>query len=64
LIEQWGSGIPGIFNEVRANNWPEPEIEEIANRVRCRPVKSLLFSAWKANQAQSKGLLKTCCCGN
>lgn len=34
LIEQWGSGIPGIFNEARANNWPEPEIEEIANRVR------------------------------
>lgn len=34
LIEQWGSGIPGIFNEARANHWPEPEIEEIANRVR------------------------------
>ena len=34
LIEQWGSGIPGIFNEIRANNWPEPVIEEIANRVR------------------------------
>ncbi len=34
LIEQWGSGIPGIFNEIRAKNWPEPVIEEIANRVR------------------------------
>ena len=38
LIEQWDSGIPGIFNEIRANNWPEPVIEEIANRV-CFTVK-------------------------
>lgn len=40
LIEQWGSGIPGMFNEIKAKNWPEPGIEEIANRVRFT-VKSL-----------------------
>jgi predicted HTH transcriptional regulator len=34
LVEQWGSGIPGIFREVKANNLPEPLIEEIAGRVR------------------------------
>ena len=34
LIEQWGSGIPGIFREARANNLPEPIIEELAGRVR------------------------------
>ncbi len=34
LIEQWGSGIPGIFREVKAGNLPEPKIEEIAGRVR------------------------------
>ena len=34
LIEQWGSGIPGIFREARANNLPDPTIEELAGRVR------------------------------
>ncbi len=34
LIEQWGSGIPGIFREARTNNLPEPIIEELAGRVR------------------------------
>ena len=34
LIEQWGSGIPGIFREVKANNLPEPIIEELVGRVR------------------------------
>ena len=34
LIEQWGSGIPGIFREARASNLPEPTIEELAGRVR------------------------------
>jgi ATP-dependent DNA helicase RecG len=34
LVEQWGSGIPGIFREVKANNLPEPLIEEMAGRVR------------------------------
>ena len=27
LIEQWGSGIPGIFRQVKAQNLPEPQIE-------------------------------------
>ena len=34
LIEQWGSGIPGIFREVKAANLPEPIIEEFVGRVR------------------------------
>jgi len=34
LIEQWGSGIPAIFREAAAGDWPEPEIEELAGRVR------------------------------
>jgi len=34
LIEQWGSGIPGIFREAKSNNLPEPTIEELAGRVR------------------------------
>jgi ATP-dependent DNA helicase RecG len=34
LIEQWGSGIPGIFREAKVNNLPEPIIEELAGRVR------------------------------
>lgn len=34
LIEQWGSGVPGIFREAEAQQLPEPQIEEIAGRVR------------------------------
>ncbi|MBS3952432.1 MAG: putative DNA binding domain-containing protein [Methylomicrobium sp.] len=34
LIEQWGSGIPGIFREAKANHLPEPLIEELALRIR------------------------------
>lgn len=34
LIEQWGSGIPGIFRQVAAENLPEPTIEELAGRIR------------------------------
>ena len=34
LVEQWGSGIPGIFREAQASNLPEPLIEELAGRVR------------------------------
>ncbi|MDP2179444.1 Fic family protein [Methylicorpusculum sp.] len=34
LIEQWGSGIPVIFREAKANHLPEPLIEELALRIR------------------------------
>ena len=34
LIEQWGSGIPGIFRKVKEEKLPEPIIEELAGRVR------------------------------
>ncbi|MEX1117027.1 MAG: RNA-binding domain-containing protein [Akkermansiaceae bacterium] len=34
LIEQWGSGIPGIFRQAKAEKLPEPVIEELAGRVR------------------------------
>ncbi|MTW21819.1 AlbA family DNA-binding domain-containing protein [Allochromatium palmeri] len=34
LVEQWGSGIPGIYRQVKAENLPEPTIEELAGRVR------------------------------
>lgn len=34
LVEQWGSGIPRIFHRVKAENLPEPVIEELAGRVR------------------------------
>lgn len=32
--KQWGSGIPGIFQQVREKKLPEPSIEEIAGRLR------------------------------
>jgi len=34
LIEQWGSGVPGIFREAGNLGLPEPEIIEIGMRVR------------------------------
>ncbi len=34
LVEQWGSGIPGVFQQAKAENLPEPHIEELAGRVR------------------------------
>ena len=34
LIEQWGSGIPGIFRQVKVANLPEPTIEELVGGVR------------------------------
>ena len=34
LVEQWGSGIPGIFRQAAAAKLPEPLIEELAGRVR------------------------------
>ena len=34
LIEQWGSGVQRIFAEAASQGLPEPQIEEIANRVR------------------------------
>ena len=34
LIEQWGSGVPGIFREASKLGLPEPEIIEIGMRVR------------------------------
>ena len=34
LVEQWGSGIPGIFRQAAADNLPTPLIEEIAGRIR------------------------------
>ena len=34
LIEQWGSGVPGIFREAETLGLPEPFIEEIGMRVR------------------------------
>lgn len=34
LIEQWGSGIPGIFHEAEEQKLPQPEIQEIGMRVR------------------------------
>ena len=34
LVEQWGSGIPGIYRQVEEGNLPEPTIEELAGRVR------------------------------
>lgn len=34
LVEQWGSGVPGIFAQAKDAGLPEPAIEEIAGRVR------------------------------
>ncbi len=34
FIEQWGSGIPGVFREASALGLKEPEIREIGSRVR------------------------------
>ena len=34
LIEQWGSGVRRIFEEAQAQGLPEPQIMEVANRVR------------------------------
>ena len=33
LVEEWGSGIPGIFRIAKEENLPEPTIEELAGRV-------------------------------
>ncbi|MCZ0867152.1 helix-turn-helix domain-containing protein [Dasania sp. GY-19] len=41
LIEQWGSGVKGMFNEAKELGLPEPVIEEIAMRVR--------VTVWLAN---------------
>jgi ATP-dependent DNA helicase RecG len=40
LVEQWGSGVPGIFAQAKAAGLPEPTIEEITGRVR--------FTVWLA----------------
>lgn len=43
LIEQWGSGIPGIFRQAAAENLPEPVIEELAGRLRFTiPLKQIV----------------------
>jgi len=43
LIEQWGSGIPGIFHQAATDNLPEPSIEEIAGRIRFTvPLREIL----------------------
>lgn len=34
LVEQWGSGVPGIFAQAKDAGLPEPTIEEIAGHVR------------------------------
>jgi ATP-dependent DNA helicase RecG len=34
LVEEWGSGIPGIFRIAKAEKLPEPTIEELAGRIR------------------------------
>lgn len=34
LVEQWGSGAPGFFQQAREARLPEPVIEETAGRVR------------------------------
>jgi hypothetical protein len=34
LVEQWGSGIPGIFRQAAAEKLPTPLIEELAGRIR------------------------------
>ncbi|MCQ6963687.1 AlbA family DNA-binding domain-containing protein [Methanolobus chelungpuianus] len=34
LVEQWGSGVPRIFEEAESLQLPEPKIEEIGMRVR------------------------------
>ncbi len=34
LVEEWGSGIPGIFRIAKEENLPEPTIEELPWRVR------------------------------
>ena len=34
LVEQWGSGIPGIYRIAKAENLPEPTFEELAGRIR------------------------------
>ena len=34
LVEQWGSGVPGIFAQAKDAGLPEPTIEEITGRVR------------------------------
>lgn len=34
LVEQWGSGVPGVFAQAQEAGLPEPVIEELAGRVR------------------------------
>lgn len=51
LIEQWGSGVPDIFREAKANHLPEPLIEEIALRIRVTVGLSAPL-AFTANQSR------------
>ncbi len=57
LIEQWGSGIPGIFRKAKEDKLPMPVIEEIGMRVRftvkLNPIAPL------TNEQSRKGLPQT-----
>lgn len=55
LIEQWGSGIPGIFRKIEEQHLPEATIEEIGMRVRftvyLKPVVPLTAEQSRSGQA-------------
>ncbi len=60
LIEQWGSGIPGIFRLASELNLPEPSIEEVAGRLRftipLREILPLSRSQSRRNAGPESGL--------
>ena len=56
LVEQWGSGIPGIFRQAAAENLPEPIIEELAGRVRFTvPLSEILPLTRQQSRRGGKG---------
>jgi len=74
LIEQWGSGIPGILREAKATGLPEPDILEISSRIRVviylnehHPIKGNQSRISKgpvkgpSRWAQSRGPVKSPC---
>ena len=60
LIEQWGSGIKRIFAEAQTQGLPEPQIEEIANRLRLTIYLNQLHLTQSVTQSvtQSESLLR------
>ncbi len=55
LIEQWGTGVPRIFEEAKIQGLKEPSIEEVGMRVRFTVYLANRHTIEKANQGAQSG---------